>query len=114
MAIEVLVPEVLAREDLQIELVFAEPQRQRLLNLSLPAGSTVADALAIGQQRWRLDLDTDTPVGIFGEIAHRSKLLTSGDRVEIYRSLLMDAKTARHHRAKKQSELSQKKNKPRK
>ena len=96
--------EVSAIEALAIKLVFAEPQRQRVLNLSLPVGSTVADALAIGQQRWRLDLDADTPVGIFGEVADRSKLLTSGDRVEIYRSLLMDAKTARHHRAKKQSE----------
>ncbi|MGK0260261.1 MAG: putative ubiquitin-RnfH superfamily antitoxin RatB of RatAB toxin-antitoxin module [Candidatus Azotimanducaceae bacterium] len=107
--VETLVNEESVNEDsvtetLTIELVFAEPQRQRLLSLSLPAGSTVADALAIGQERWRLDLEADTAVGVFGEITDRSRLLATGDRVEIYRALLMDAKTARHHRAKKQSE----------
>jgi putative ubiquitin-RnfH superfamily antitoxin RatB of RatAB toxin-antitoxin module len=38
-------------------------------------------------------------VGIFGEICGRDRRLQDGDRVELYRSLIVDPKAARRARA---------------
>lgn len=45
-----------------------------------------------------VDLAT-TKIGVFGEIVHLGYILSAGDRVEIYRPLLIDPKQARRQRA---------------
>jgi uncharacterized protein len=83
-----------------VEIVFAQPQRARILTLSLEPGATVADALkrAGGSAEFAgLNL-SDAPVGIFGRIVSREQLLKPGDRLEIYRPLAADPKTARRKR----------------
>ena len=42
-------------------------------------------------------------VGVFGQLREPDALLKCGDRVEIYRPLVMDAKSARRYRAELQS-----------
>lgn len=86
-----------------IEVVYAEPKRQRLLTLQLADGATVADALAQALHTWRLELPADTALGIYGETVTPDRQLQDKDRVEIYRPLLMDPKTARLQRAKEQN-----------
>jgi len=87
----------------------ALPVWQGELPLQLPMGSSVADAvdaalvmltsrgvvLAAEDQRWWLE----APVGIFGEVCARERRLIPGDRVELYRPLLVDPKAARRARA---------------
>ena len=90
---------------LHIEVVYATPARQTLLQVELEPGATVADALAAvaGQAPFR-DLDmAQHALGIYGRLCDARQPLRDGDRVEIYRELLMDAKTARQRRATRQS-----------
>lgn len=61
--------------------------------LSLATGATVGDALAAGGYE-----DAES-VGIFGRICGRQTPLANGDRVEIYRPLAQDPRTARRARA---------------
>ena len=87
---------------LKIEVVYAEAHRQRRITLELPAGSSVGDALGRAVDQWRLELPEDSGVGIFGEKVDLERLLKAGDRVEIYRPLILDPKEARRQRAQKQ------------
>ncbi len=85
-----------------VEVVYAEAHRQRRITLELPAGSSVGDALARAADQWRIELPADSSVGIFGEKVSLEQLLKAGDRVEIYRPLILDPKEARRQRAQKQ------------
>ncbi|UCJ16809.1 RnfH family protein [Pseudomonas sp. MM211] len=90
-------------ERVSVEVVFAAPDRQFLLALQLPAGSTVRQAaLQSGLQEHIADLDlAGAPLGIFGKAvaSPETRLLEEGDRVEIYRPLLADPKDVRKRRA---------------
>lgn len=81
-----------------------------MVHLELPEGSTVGDALALAQARNAslalLDL-AGYVVGVWGEEVARTRALASLDRVEIYRPLEMDAKSARLQRAQRQKEQAQ-------
>jgi len=88
-----------------VEVVLAFPERQELVSLELPAGSTVADAidqsgLAGMFENFEPDLNK---VGIFGHKVPMDQLLRNGDRVEIYRPLIADPKEVRRQRALKQA-----------
>ena len=87
-----------------IEVAYAEPQRQVVLELTLAEGAQVADALALALQDDRLEgLERGTlAVGVYGELCDHTRILQDGDRLEIYRELTMDAKTARRKRAAQQ------------
>lgn len=81
---------------LRIEVVYALPERADVVELRLPDGATVRDAvLASG-----LPVD-DRRLGIFGKAVLPETKLNDGDRVEIYRPLALDPKEARRRRAKK-------------
>ena len=86
---------------IDVEVVYARPERQDLVTLTLPAGATVADALAQVADRApfaALDL-ARMPVGVFGDRVDRSRRLVQGDRVELYRPLVIDPREARRRRA---------------
>ncbi len=86
---------------LDIEIVYAEPQRVIQKSLQLPEGSRVADALRLAA----LDADfaavdlANSPRGIFGRLVADGRRLENGDRIEIYRPLAADPKAARRARA---------------
>ncbi len=94
-----------ADEPMRVEVVYARPDRQYCIQLSLNPGATVRDALSAADARWP-DVDllvaAETGVGVFGEPRECDSKLADGDRVEVYRPLLTDPKTARLRRRDQQ------------
>ena len=88
-------------ERIAVEVVYAGANRQELVRLELPAGSTLSQAIeASGLKRRFAEIDLDSnKLGIFGKLARPDAPLCSGDRVEIYRPLIADAKEVRRRRA---------------
>jgi len=88
-----------------VSVVYALPERATEIELELPAGATVAEAIArsrIEERHPEVDL-ARAAVGLFGRRVRRDAVLADGDRVEIYRPLLADPKEARRRRAKRAS-----------
>ncbi len=85
----------------KVELVYVPVNQPVIsLELNLAAGSTVADVL---EQSGLLKTHPETahmPTGIFGTLAPLTQVVKSGDRVEIYRPLLIDPKEKRRQRAR--------------
>ena len=93
---------------IEIEVVYAAVDRQRLLALAVPQGTTVrAAVLASGIDSEFPELDLlNCPLGIFGkQVADpETRVLQAGDRIEMYRALLADPKEIRRQRAAKAAE----------
>ena len=85
---------------LEIEVVYARPEQQVLIQVSVPDGSSVRDAIVRSNiLSDELDLET-LAVGIFARRVTLDYILKMGDRVEIYRPLTMSPVDARRWRAK--------------
>lgn len=93
---------------LQVEVAYASPQRQCLIALGVPEGTTALEAVTrsgIVGEFPEIDLNTAS-MGIFSRLLDgrsqplpKDYALENGDRVEIYRPLLIDPKEARLRRA---------------
>jgi putative ubiquitin-RnfH superfamily antitoxin RatB of RatAB toxin-antitoxin module len=82
---------------MRVELVFALPERQELLEVAVEEGATVADVIAKSDLARRFpghDLG-GLQVGIWGKVVARDRVVREGDRVELYRPLEIDPKEAR-------------------
>lgn len=89
---------------IQIEVAYALPQQQYLLAVAVPVGTTIEQAIhasGILDRCPEIDL-ASAKVGIFSELASLDTVLSAGDRVEIYRPLLVDPKAQRRARAQAQ------------
>ncbi len=92
----------MANDPIRTEVAYAKPERQAVLVVDLPIGSTVEQAIhasGLLQQFPEIDL-TQQKVGIFGQVCKLDHPLQDGDRVEIYRPLTQDPMTARRNRLK--------------
>lgn len=91
---------------MRIEVVYATPSRQELIELDVDAPLSVADAIrASGIERLFPDEDLAArDVGIWGRIVSRDAMAKDGDRIEIYRSLERDPREARRLRAESQNQ----------
>ncbi|EXF43451.1 protein rnfH [Pseudomonas sp. BAY1663] len=91
------------KQPIAVEIVYALADKQKLLRLSVPAGTTVRDAaLRSGMEAHFPGLDlASAPLGIFGKAVPKpdERVLEDGERVEIYRPLIADPKEARKQRA---------------
>lgn len=88
---------------MKIEVVYALPERQFSRDVELPAGATAADALrASGLIEAIAEISADSPLGVYGERVDPDAVLRDGDRLEIYRPLLLDPMQARRLRAQRQ------------
>ncbi|CAG0976905.1 partial hypothetical protein, partial [Rhodocyclaceae bacterium] len=88
-------------ESIHIEVVYAKPERQELVRLKLPQGSTIQQAVEASGLLARcpeIEL-AKAKVGIFGKLARLDTALREKDRVEIYRPLIADPKEVRKQRA---------------
>jgi len=88
-----------------VSVVYAPAARQvHEVNLTLPEGSTVRQAIAASGLQARFpDLVLHTgDVGVWGRKALPEQTLRERDRVEIYRPLRVDPKLARRERFHKQ------------
>lgn len=86
---------------IKVEVVYALPERQELIALTVPDGTTLGEAIAASGIEARFpDEDlTRLPTGIWGRRAGRDRRLADGDRVEIYRPLRMDPRESRRRLA---------------
>ena len=87
---------------INVEVVYALPERQVVLALKVEQGTTVQEAIersGIAQYVPGLDV-TAGQLGIFGKRAKRDAVLKEGDRIEIYRPLIADPKDSRRRRAR--------------
>ncbi len=88
-------------DSIQVEVAYARPERQDVIRLTLPAGSTISQAIeASGLLKRYSEIDlAKTKVGIFGKLSRMDTALRERDRVEIYRPLIADPKEVRKQRA---------------
>ena len=86
---------------LQIEVVYALPERQVLRRVSLPEGSTVDNAVHASGLRAEFPEIDAMHVGIYGKAVSKDTILRDRDRVELYRPLTADPKEIRRARAAK-------------
>ena len=92
--------------DIHIEVAYATPEKQVILSLKVPEGTTLIDAASasgIAEEFDNLDLNA-SQMGIFGKVVPEDYLLRAGDRIEIYRPLIADPKEVRKERAAKARE----------
>jgi len=84
-----------------VEIAHARPEKQVLLTVEVPHGTTLGQAIELsGIRNEYPDLAVDPArVGNFGVRARLEDVLKQGDRVEIYRPLVADPKEARRQRA---------------
>jgi len=87
-----------------VEVVYATPDEQPIIELQLKAGATVTEAVEASGFTSQYDIQTGvTPVGIYAERVEYNTVLRDGDRVEIYRALQLDPMQARRLRAEVQA-----------
>jgi putative ubiquitin-RnfH superfamily antitoxin RatB of RatAB toxin-antitoxin module len=83
-------------------VVFALPDKQRIVKLQVPVGTTAFDAVTlseIDQFFEELTISTELKLGVWGKAVTADRALEAGERVEIYRPLLADPKEVRKARA---------------
>jgi len=90
---------------IKVEVAFAAPDEQKIIELDVLIGTTIYDAViqsGIIKIFPQIDMENDK-FGIFGKAVKKPKEheLREGDRVEIYRPLIIDPKQARLNRAAK-------------
>ncbi|NGP54536.1 RnfH family protein [Thioalkalivibrio sp. XN8] len=89
------------QETMEVEVAYARPERQLILRVEVPAGTTALEAArlsGIEEQFPEIRLDQNR-MGIFGKLCKGDRVLNPGDRVEIYRPLLADPRAARRELA---------------
>src|ERR1700690_569807 len=87
---------------IEVEVVYAGPQRAIARRFRLASPATVADALeaaAAAVEFSAIDI-ARAAVGVYGKPVGAGCFLEEGDRVEIYRALTADPKAARRARVK--------------
>lgn len=86
-----------------VEVVYALADKQKLLRIAVPEGTTVREAaLRSSMDGFFPGLDLATaPLGIFGKAVPKpdERAVEEGERVEIYRPLIADPKEVRKQRA---------------
>lgn len=90
---------------IRIEVAYALPKKQKIISLNVPVGTSVYDAaLQAGMEKYFPELDVATlPMGIFGKAVAKPQEteIQEGQRIELYRPLLVDPKEVRKQRAAK-------------
>lgn len=86
-----------------IEVIYAKPDEQVLLTLTVPKGTCIEEAIEQSGLLARFPeiAVSDLKFGVFGVQCKQGSCLQDGDRVEIYRPLIQDPKDARRQRALK-------------
>ena len=91
----------MAEATIEVQVCYALPDSSFLRSLSVPAGTTIGQAVAqsgLLQAIPGIDLAINM-VGIYGKRKPLDAVLRQHDRVEVYRPLQADPKEARRRRA---------------
>lgn len=94
--------------ELNIEVAYAAQHKQKIVALRVAEGTTLRQAVLLSrldEEFPELDL-AQAKLGVFSKASTKPEqdCVQEGDRVEIYRPLLIDPKQARLNRAAKKSE----------
>lgn len=85
---------------MRVQVAYAAPGVETLVEVELGAGALLADAVQVSGLVERLRLPIDTlSYAIHGRRAEADAPLHDGDRVELLRPLLADPRTVRRRRA---------------
>jgi putative ubiquitin-RnfH superfamily antitoxin RatB of RatAB toxin-antitoxin module len=85
---------------LRITVAYCAPEVEDVTPVRVAKGATVRDAIAASQIYTRHPELKELPdTGIWGRRCSLDEVLAEGDRVEIYRSLIIDPKEGRRMRA---------------
>lgn len=87
--------------DIKVELVIALAEEQWLTPVTIAHGSCVADVITASGVRQRYpNVDIDAlETGVWARLVDRQHPVKDGDRVELYRELLIDPREARRQLA---------------
>lgn len=88
---------------INIEVAYAQPEKQSLLSVVIDDGLTVEQAITesdIINLHPEIDLSVNK-VGIWNRTCKLQDLVKDGDRIEVYRPLIADPKEVRKRRAEK-------------
>ena len=91
-------------ENISVEVAYALPEKQRIVKLDVPQGTTALEAVTLSKLDEVFDelvVGPDLKIGVWGKAASADRVLAAGERVEIYRPLLVDPKEVRKARAAK-------------
>lgn len=88
-------------ETIRIEVVYATPAAQDVVLVEVPRGASVQDAVfGSGLLARHPGIDADNPpLGVYGRRVSADTRVEAGDRVEIYRELIVEPKQMRRLRA---------------
>lgn len=84
-----------------VQVACATPEHQSVIDVNVPEHCNALQAVQLSgilQQFPELDLN-QLALGIFGHRVAATQVLRAGDRVEIYRALIIDPKESRRQRA---------------
>ena len=84
-------------ETIEISVAYALPERQKIVKLRVPTGTTIAEAVEISKLVSAFPEIAAAPLAcsIYGRAVALSDVLAEGDRVEILRPLIIDPKENR-------------------
>ena len=88
-------------EMINVDVCYALPEKQLLIKVKLPEGSTLQQALeasGVLVKHPEIDLKKNK-FGVFAKLSKVDTVLRDRDRVEIYRPLIADPKEVRKQRA---------------
>ena len=91
-------------DNISIEIAYALPDKQRIVKLHVPPGTTALEAVTLSKLDevfGELVVGPDLKIGVWGKAISADRVLAAGERVEIYRPLLVDPKEVRKARAAK-------------
>lgn len=93
-------------DKITVEVVFGLPERQYLRRFQVDEGCTARAAVfqAALPPEIAARLPETLTLGIFGKKTAEDTILQDGDRVEIYRDLILDPKEARRRKVLKKNE----------
>lgn len=88
---------------IEIEVVYGLPDKQVLLQVPVPIGSTIEECIKLSGiiKHFPEIVVSEAKVGIFSRLEKLTTLVKAEDRIEIYRPLIADPKEMRKLRATK-------------
>lgn len=97
----------MAEPMIHVEVTYALPDKQRLIGLDVPEGTTMLEAARLSgiEEQFEDLLLEKAPMGLFGKVVANpsGQVLKAGERVEIYRPLKADPKLNRKKRAQEKA-----------
>ena len=88
-------------ERIRVEVAYASVAEQVILTVEVEVGATVREVIERSGvlERFPEIVVGEMKVGVFSQVRVLTDLVKDGDRVEIYRGLMLDPKEARRVRA---------------